>query len=208
MADRRADIVSAALSLLKEGGAKGLSQPQVAKRVGLPQGHLTYYFPKKADLVAAVARELQQEIHRGFLAILARVRPSDAREATAEVLTETIMDDERSRAMLGLTIESERDKDVHDVLLEIVEQGRPLVAALLGPRGDDETVDLVQATIWGLELQQLFRRRKRTHVRAIVERLLGLLDSWGAAPTGPPRPLEESPERTPAKPRKKGKGAG
>ncbi len=196
MADRKADIVSAALSLLKEEGSKGLSQPQVAKRAGLPQGHLTYYFPKKADLVAAVARELQQEIHRGFLQVLARVQPDDARTAAAEVLTETIMDDQRSRAMLGLTIESERDADVHDVLVEIVDQGRPLVAALLGPHGDDETVDLIQATIWGLELQQLFRRRKRAQVRAVVERLLEFLE----APPARSRPQTSRSAR-------KGKGA-
>jgi AcrR family transcriptional regulator len=194
--DRRAEIVRAALALLKEEGAKGLSQPQVARRAAIPQGHLTYYFPRKADLVAAVARELQQEIHRGFLAILSRARPADARAASAEVLTETIMDDERSRAMLGLTIESERDADVHDVLLEIVEQGRPLVAALLGPSGDDETVDLVQATIWGLELQQLFRRRNRAEVRAVVERLLDWIEGPKARRRGL-RAKKKNPKEAP-----------
>src|SRR5260370_4055233 len=114
MADRRLQIVREALSLLREEGAKGLSQPQVAKRAGIPQGHLTYYSPRKADLVAAVARELQQDMERDFLALLARVRPADARAAMAEVVTALVMDAERSRALLGLTIESERDPDVHD----------------------------------------------------------------------------------------------
>jgi AcrR family transcriptional regulator len=180
--DRRAEIVAAALALLREEGAKGLSQPQVAKRVGLPQGHLTYYFPTKADLVAAVARELQLEMQRELLALAVRVTPSDVREAASEVLTEIVMGEGRSRAVLGLTIESDRDPEVRRVLIEIVEQGRPAIAILLGPLGDDRMVDLVQATVWGLQLQQLFRRRKRADVRAVVERLLDWLQP--VAPSG------------------------
>jgi len=65
---------------------------------------------------------------------------------------------------------------VHDVLLEIVEQGRPFIAGILGERGDAEMVDLIQAAIWGLQLQQLFLRRGRARVRAVVERLLDQID--------------------------------
>jgi len=185
MADRRAEIVRAALAFLREEGAQGLSQVEVAKRAGMRQGHLTYYFPRKADLVAAVARELQQEMHRELMALVAREQPKNAREAAAAVLTAHIADDERSRALLGLTIESERDPEAHDVLIEVVEQGRPLIAALLGPKGDEVAIDLVTAAIWGLELQQLFRRRNRAEVRAVVERLLDWIDGPKAHRTAP-----------------------
>ncbi len=184
MGDRREEIVRVALALLREEGAKGLSQPQVAKRAGIPQGHLTYYFPRKADLVAAVARQLQQETEHDLAAIAQRALASDAHAGAAGLLEGLILDRERSRAVLGLTIESERDPEVRDVLLEIVEHGRPAIAFLLGVDASDPMVDLLQAVTWGLQLQQLLHRRGRAAVKELVERLLAWIESEQDSRTG------------------------
>ncbi len=48
-------ILAAALALLRETGIQGLSQVQVARRARVRQSHLTYYFPRRHDLLAAVA---------------------------------------------------------------------------------------------------------------------------------------------------------
>jgi AcrR family transcriptional regulator len=201
MADRREEIVRAALALLREEGAKGLSQPQVARRAAIPQGHLTYYFPRKADLVAAVARAVQEEAFRDLFALAARAATTDEQTAATELLTALVQDERRSRALLGLTIESDRDPEVRAVVLEIMGQGRPALAALLGTTGDDPMVDLLQAVTLGLQLQQLVVRRGPAEARTLVERLVEWLSR---RPGG--RPAVSSPTKKKAAKQKNKKG--
>ncbi|MHC5540598.1 TetR family transcriptional regulator, partial [Singulisphaera rosea] len=54
MTDRRQEIIEAGLATLRERGYSGFTQPRVATRAGLRQSHLTYYYPTRADLLAAV----------------------------------------------------------------------------------------------------------------------------------------------------------
>ena len=49
-------ILEAGLAILREQGLAGLTQPRLAAKTGLRQSHLTYYYPTRADLVAAVSR--------------------------------------------------------------------------------------------------------------------------------------------------------
>src|SRR6266511_3391280 len=51
----RERLLNAAVAILREGGIQGLSQIQVARRARVRQSHLTYYFPRRHDLVEAVA---------------------------------------------------------------------------------------------------------------------------------------------------------
>ena len=46
--------MDAALDIVEAQGIVALTQPKVAKAAGLRQSHLTYYFPRKADLFAAL----------------------------------------------------------------------------------------------------------------------------------------------------------
>jgi AcrR family transcriptional regulator len=50
----RQRILDAALDIVEARGIMALTQPKVAKAAGLRQSHLTYYFPRKADLCAAL----------------------------------------------------------------------------------------------------------------------------------------------------------
>ena len=70
----RERILDAAVKLLETSGVSKLAQPQVAKEAGVPPGHLTYYFPKRLDLLSAVAsrfvtmlREDELEIGRAHV---------------------------------------------------------------------------------------------------------------------------------------------
>lgn len=49
----RQRILDAALKVLKSEGVSALTQTRVAAAAGLRQSHLTYYFPRKTDLLAA-----------------------------------------------------------------------------------------------------------------------------------------------------------
>jgi AcrR family transcriptional regulator len=50
----RRRILDAALDIVEAEGIAALTQPKVAKAAGLRQSHITYYFPRKADLVVAL----------------------------------------------------------------------------------------------------------------------------------------------------------
>jgi AcrR family transcriptional regulator len=54
--DHRKKILEAGLNILREQGLAGLTQPRLAAITGLRQSHLTYYYPTRADLLAAAAR--------------------------------------------------------------------------------------------------------------------------------------------------------
>lgn len=43
-----------AVDILEKHGIQSLTQMEVAKGVAIPQGQLTYHFPKRTDLIMAV----------------------------------------------------------------------------------------------------------------------------------------------------------
>ncbi|WP_367323446.1 TetR/AcrR family transcriptional regulator [Streptomyces sp. HUAS ZL42] len=59
-AERRAEIVRAALEVIAERGYRGASLGTVAERVGLTQQGLLHYFPTKDALLVAVLEERDQ----------------------------------------------------------------------------------------------------------------------------------------------------
>ena len=59
----REDILDAAVRILRESGVKMLAQSRVARAAGIPQGHLTYYFPTKEAILLAVVDRMMAE-HR------------------------------------------------------------------------------------------------------------------------------------------------
>jgi AcrR family transcriptional regulator len=53
-ADRRRQIVEAAIAVIAEQGIQNLSLSEIEKKAGMARGHLTYYFPAKEDILLAV----------------------------------------------------------------------------------------------------------------------------------------------------------
>src|ERR1700749_4290862 len=92
-------ILDAGLTILREQGLAGLTQPRVAAKTGLRQSHLTYYFPTRTDLVAAVARV-------GMEAQLAAVRSLfnsiSSPEQGAERIASAIVRHENTRVLAAL----------------------------------------------------------------------------------------------------------
>jgi AcrR family transcriptional regulator len=53
-AERRGQIVEAAVAVIAEQGIQNLSLSEIEKKAGMARGHLTYYFPAKEDILLAV----------------------------------------------------------------------------------------------------------------------------------------------------------
>ncbi len=192
--DLRDRIVTAAFDLLRERGAKGLSQPQVARRAGIPQGHLTYYFPKRADLLAAVGARVTEHMEAELATLGARLLTdrTGGRGAAASLIALLVLDVARTRALLGLVVEGEEDEALRRSLAADMDRGRPALAALLEVEPDDPVLDVVSAACWGLEVQQLVQRRGRAQVVRVVERLI----EWIDVERGARAAASERPRRT------------
>ncbi len=82
MSDRRRALLGAAIDVIREGGYPALTQSRVAAAAGMTQGHLTYYFPTRSDLVRAVAEAV---VHAQLSAFDARTLPASRDEAVRTV---------------------------------------------------------------------------------------------------------------------------
>ncbi len=173
----RERILDAALELLRTQGVRAFSQPQVAKAAGVLQSHLTYYFPRRTDLLAAV-------VHHSAAATVEEIRASlatqplfaadaDVRERVMALTRFLAKNRERTRMLLALLVETDDEPALRDILVEQVGQVRGLVAMAIGRDHDDPDVDIALAMLWGLGLQHfvLADRRGEDYTDRLFERV-------------------------------------
>ncbi len=185
-AQRRAEIIDAAVRVIAAAGLAGLSMRSVAAEAGMPLGALSYYFTGKADLVAQSFRQLSEaEIDR-VVRTADELTPSMSPEAMADLLADmTVAGLARSRGTIvarhELVVEASRD----DALAPLFEAWYvAMVPALsrlfraLGSTEPDVDARLVLATLAGLEADHLYRPLRpsdRRSIRAVLRRLFAVL---------------------------------
>jgi DNA-binding transcriptional regulator YbjK len=162
----REKILRAAIDLLRESGLKKLAQPQVARAAGVPQGHLTYYFPRKLDLLTAVTQRFVEMVGHDLEAFVSGSDWSNAhptaRSRALALASHLVKDRERTRMLLGLVMEAEADPALRQTMIRSMGFTRSVLARVLGRSEEDPEVDMVQATFWGLGLQHLLYAGIRT----------------------------------------------
>lgn len=171
--DVKARIVDAAVRLLETRGAKGFGQVRVAREAGLQQGHLTYYFPKKSDLVAAVLERLSERARADFQRATTRGARLDASGSEAlfyDLVRALLRDRKRSRILVALLAESADDPDVAAALDAQVRAQRRVMATLLGRDADDLDVHLALAALRGLGIENLVAPDEPQHVEEVIAR--------------------------------------
>jgi AcrR family transcriptional regulator len=117
MKDRRQDIINASLGVLRASGYAGFTQPRVAAEVGLRQSHLTYYFPTRVDLLAAVARVA---IDRQLVAIDRILAASSVREA-AKVIANVAVRHENTRVIMALVQAADQEPALRELFRELAD---------------------------------------------------------------------------------------
>ncbi len=187
----RERILDAAMEQLRVHGVRALTQPQVAKAAGVLQSHLTYYFPRRTDLLLAVARHSSEGTAKelqGFLAAHAfPTADDDVRGRVMDLVRMLAKDRGRTRVLLALLVEADDDAKLKAVLVENVGMVRGLVALALRRPLEDPDVDIVLAAFWGLGLQHFILSEKRGE--AYTDALLARIPAWVA---GMPKPDEPS----------------
>jgi hypothetical protein len=161
---------------LRDTGIQGLSQVQVARRAKVRCDCLTYYFPKRCDLLEAVAVRFVDGVVRGLEELAARY-PADPR-ATLERVAQALTDRGHMRMFTGVIAEADSDPAVRSVLVRETARIQSMLAELLGGGGggDDakERAALALASLWGLGLYDFVVRGKQA--AAIKPAILACLE--------------------------------
>src|SRR5262245_1334127 len=112
----RERILTAALETLTESGIQGLTQVQVARRAGVRQSHLTYYFPTRDNLLEAVTELAVEAIASGLRQLVA-ASGNRAYQTTLERLTEAVADLAHMRMFVAMIVEADADVTVRKVMI-------------------------------------------------------------------------------------------
>jgi AcrR family transcriptional regulator len=144
-------ILDAAIQILRRHGVRRLTQVQVSKLAGVRQSHLTYYFPKREDLLEAVTFRIVGGIAERVREVVARAG-EEGRAALLGRLTASVVDLEHMRMFLGMAIEADADPDVRRLMVRATRHMEEALAEVLGGANPEEDVRVILAAIWGLGL--------------------------------------------------------
>lgn len=148
----REKILTCAVKLLEKHGIKKLAQPQIAKDAGVPQGHITYYFPTRADLLLAVADRSMQSIAEKVIQQATKHKGPPDSQSLVPLLSSLLKDQIRTRTLLGLVVESDENEDLRKKLKVNLAMALSLVATTLGRDEVDAEVILTHSALMGLAL--------------------------------------------------------
>lgn len=117
---RRRDLCDAAIQLLADHGAKGLSHPRVDRQAGVADGSTSYYFRTRKALVHAVAERVAEldlaDLERAALAqpdVPGRTTAADLAAVVMKSITGTGLT--RTRARFELLLQAGRDPALSEV---------------------------------------------------------------------------------------------
>jgi AcrR family transcriptional regulator len=164
--DRRKQIIDAGLALLREEGLSSLTQPRIAARTGLRQSHLTYYYPTRAALLAAVARaaiEAQAAAAHDMVAQITSLKKA------AEIIAAATARAENTRVLVALNQAADREPEVAALFNQLTEGFVVELTALLKKLGlepSTSNADLVHALFIGLSVLQLATGRPDGEARS------------------------------------------
>lgn len=156
--DVKTAILQAGSALLKQRGIAALTQPKVARAAGVKQSHLTYYFPKRSDLLLGIAAHTVD----GLMASLAaRLETASPQTAFTETISEAIIDGIPPRIMLGLIVAADEEPGLRPALSTLIRSVRARIQTLLERAGAPDSgraALLLHAGVVGLAVMHQAQR--------------------------------------------------
>lgn len=176
-------ILQAGVTLLKQQGIVALTQPKVAKAAGVKQSHLTYYFPKRTDLLLGIA---EHSLERITTDLAARLQHEPPQMAFAETVIAAIIEGIPPRLMLGLIVAADSDPELHLPLRKLIRHIRERIQGILERAGvaDSKTAALqFHATVVGLAVMHEAQRTTES-AGELKQGLNGILQLLGVGIPG------------------------
>ncbi|HFN5283897.1 TPA: TetR/AcrR family transcriptional regulator [Pseudomonas aeruginosa] len=165
MTDRRTALIDAGIDILRQEGLAGFTQAKIAARVGLRQGHLTYYFPTRTDLLVAVASaaiELQME------AISRMIDRISSVDQVADLVAAMASNHASTRVLVALNQAADNEPELQGLFNKLADGFVSRITDLLTKLGLDvseDCADLVHALFVGLAVIDLATSRQRSEER-------------------------------------------
>lgn len=124
-ANRRTDIVSAAIEVFAEIGYYRATTAQVAERAAISQPYVYRFFTKESLLVEALTVSWQRVL-RAFEGVIAASTPEKLEEGLIRAY-EDIMSSHRSEILLQMQAQTIREEPVRDAMRQGIENVRARV---------------------------------------------------------------------------------
>jgi AcrR family transcriptional regulator len=150
-------ILEAAVAVLRESGIQKLSQVEVARRAEVRQSHLTYYFPRRHDLLEAIAVQFVDGVVNALRQAL-DASPGDGEKAVLETLSRAIRETEHMRMFIGVIAEADGDAEVREVLVRGARRLESALAEGLGAGNAGGRAQTILAALWGIGLYEFVVR--------------------------------------------------
>ena len=150
--DVKTKILQAGTSLLKEHGIAALTQLKVAKVAGVKQSHLTYYFPKRSDLLLGIATYTIDEV---ISALALRLGKAPPQTAIAEIIGKAVLNGIPPKIMIGLIVAADEEPALRVHLRGLVKSVRGRIQGILEHADVPDSANvalLLHATIVGLAI--------------------------------------------------------
>ncbi|EKF18621.1 TetR/AcrR family transcriptional regulator [Nitratireductor pacificus] len=139
-------ILDTALDIVETEGMKALTQPRIARLSGIRQSHLTYYFPRKAELYLALLDASHERAER----------TGGGEPPTLEAMLATLFfEPERMRFFLSILLEVGGDPDLLPVMRDHAAGLAAEIAARLGRGPDDPDILAFVDELRGFALRAL-----------------------------------------------------
>jgi AcrR family transcriptional regulator len=145
-ANRRSEILKVARRIVREEGAAALTQPRLARYMGLRQSHITYYFPRKSDLYAALLTDSHEQA--GALA-------DQAAGDCCKALVDITFDAESMRFYLSMVLASTDSPDLRAAIRAHAQGIEAELAVWLGRRPGERSVSAFADELRGLGVRAL-----------------------------------------------------
>lgn len=137
----REHILDTALTIASSRGLKELTQTNVATAAGVRQSHLTYYFPLKSDLLAAVLKASHDNHNakgnKNFN--LYDIQPNPDR--AIQIVEEIFLNRNRMSFFLGVFAESIDEQELRSILKSHMDDFSNELCLLFGRNKGDQSVD-------------------------------------------------------------------
>lgn len=188
-AQRRVEIIDAAIEVMARVGLAGLSMRVVAAQAGIPLGALGYYFGDKSDLVAQAFQQLSDREIERVVRTADRLEPTMSTDQLADAMADMIIDGFTSPqgaivTRYELVTEASRDERLRPMFDAWYTAMVPALSRLfreLGSRQPELDARTVMAVMAGLEIDNLYRplgpvdkRRIRATIRRTFRALAAL----------------------------------
>jgi DNA-binding transcriptional regulator YbjK len=191
-AQRRIEIIDAAIEVMARVGLAGLSMRVVANQAQIPLGALSYYFHDKSDLVAQAFQQLSDREIERVVRTANQLQPTMSAGQLANLVADMIIDGFTAPqgaivTRYELVTEASRDEQLRPMFEAWYAAMVPALSRLFRDLGSHQPVldsRTIMAVMAGLEIDNIYRplgpidkRRIRATIRHAFRAVIALHDT-------------------------------